>query len=832
MSATTKSLRCLIVEDVDDDAQLMLRQLRTDGHDVTWERVDTPEAMRAALARQPWDVVLSDYRMPRFSGLAALEILRASGIDLPFIIVSGTIGEAVAVAAMQAGVDDYLIKGELAHLTVAVERELRNAVTRRERAAVAAALRENQALLAQAEALGKVGGWEFDVETKQQTWTDAVYAIHELDRAVHPTVSQGVNFYTPESQLIIARAVQRAIELGEPFDVELEIITAKGNRRSVHAVGQAAPTRRKVSGFIQDITERKQAEATLRESEHQYRELFEAAGDALLLLTSDTGRVIDANPMATVLYGYERAELLTKQNTDLSAEPEKTTHRTHEAQSHPGQVYNIPLRLHRKKDGTVFPVEITARSFIQQGQSVLLVACRDITERKKAEAARREDEERHRTILQTSQDGFWVVDVQGHLKEVNAAYARMSGYRVEELLGMGIPDLEAAETAAVAAEHMQRIVRQGSDRFESKHRRKDGSVFDVEVNVQVQSGEGAGFVCFLRDITERRRAEQMVREKELKYRTLFETAEEAILLFTDGCWIDCNSGALKVFGCTREQIIGAHPSRFSPPTQPDGRPSEAEAIKLINLAFTGIPQSFEWEHCRADGTPFAAEVSLNRLDLGGKPHMQAIVRDISGRHRAEAARRQSEADLRRAQEIAHLGNWSMDLQENFLTWSAEMYRIFGATPETFDHTPEGIAKFIHPEDAALHSKSIETVQQGWTFEPLEYRAVRPDGEIRVVHVFACEMERDTAGRPVRVVGAVQDITERKKAEEQIRQSAEELRARNEMLSRFNAVAVGRELRMIELKQEVNALCAKVGEPPRFRVPQSAPAPPPVKETQR
>ena len=92
MNATTKSLRCLIVEDVEDDAQLMLDQLRTGGYDATWERVDTPEAMRAALDRQPWDVVLSDYRMPRFSGLAALELLRATGLDLPFIIVSGTIG--------------------------------------------------------------------------------------------------------------------------------------------------------------------------------------------------------------------------------------------------------------------------------------------------------------------------------------------------------------------------------------------------------------------------------------------------------------------------------------------------------------------------------------------------------------------------------------------------------------------------------------------------------------------------------------------------------------------------------------------------------------------
>ncbi|MCJ7431987.1 MAG: PAS domain S-box protein [Anaerolineales bacterium] len=146
-------------------------------------------------------------------------------------------------------------------------------------------------------------------------------------------------------------------------------------------------------------------------------------------------------------------------------------------------------------------------------------------------------------------------------------------------------------------------------------------------------------------LIEHRQAEEALRENELKYRTLFETADDAILLFADGRWVDCNAGALHVFGCNREQIIGAHPIQFSPPMQPEGRPSEEEAIKKINLAFAGEPQYFEWEHCRLDGTPFAAEVSLNRLDLQGNPHMLAIVRDISKRKQVEQALRQKVEEL-------------------------------------------------------------------------------------------------------------------------------------------------------------------------------------------
>jgi signal transduction histidine kinase len=126
-------LRALIVEDSEDDALLVLRELRRGGYDVVSERVDTPAAMKAALAKEPWDLIIADYAMPQFSGLAALKMLQENGRDLPFIIVSGAIGEDVAVEAMRAGAHDYLIKGNLARLLPAVERELREAEVRRER---------------------------------------------------------------------------------------------------------------------------------------------------------------------------------------------------------------------------------------------------------------------------------------------------------------------------------------------------------------------------------------------------------------------------------------------------------------------------------------------------------------------------------------------------------------------------------------------------------------------------------------------------------------------------------------------------------------------------
>jgi diguanylate cyclase (GGDEF)-like protein len=129
----TPRLRLLLIEDSEDDAALVVRALVRGGYDVTAERVDTPGALRAALNRQPWDIAIADYTMPGFSGTVALQILRERDADLPFIFVSGTIGEDAAVAAMKVGAHDYIMKGNLKRLVPAVDRELRDASVRRER---------------------------------------------------------------------------------------------------------------------------------------------------------------------------------------------------------------------------------------------------------------------------------------------------------------------------------------------------------------------------------------------------------------------------------------------------------------------------------------------------------------------------------------------------------------------------------------------------------------------------------------------------------------------------------------------------------------------------
>lgn len=138
-------LRLLIVEDSEDDALLVLRELRRAGYDVAFERVETAESMAAALRQQTWDLVIADYSLPQFSGVAALELLKSTGLDIPFFIVSGSIGEDLAVAAMKSGANDYMMKGNVKRLIPSIERELRDAEVRRQRREAEDALRDSEA---------------------------------------------------------------------------------------------------------------------------------------------------------------------------------------------------------------------------------------------------------------------------------------------------------------------------------------------------------------------------------------------------------------------------------------------------------------------------------------------------------------------------------------------------------------------------------------------------------------------------------------------------------------------------------------------------------------
>ena len=166
-------------------------------------------------------------------------------------------------------------------------------------------LEKSRNLLAETESIGKVGGWEFDIDSGKQAWTEEVYRIHEVALDLGPTVEKGIHFYAPDCRAQVQEVVRRAIDHGEPFDIESAIITAQGNRRDVHVVGRADLEHRRIYGFIQDITERKKAQAKLQLAANVFSHAREG-----ITITDPDGNIIDINPAFTRITGYSREEVL------------------------------------------------------------------------------------------------------------------------------------------------------------------------------------------------------------------------------------------------------------------------------------------------------------------------------------------------------------------------------------------------------------------------------------------------------------------------------------------------------------------------------------------
>lgn len=262
------------------------------------------------------------------------------------------------------------------------------------------------------------------------------------------------------------------------------------------------------TGIAHDITERQQAEAASRQAAGQWQTTFDAVGDAIWLLDNDS-RIIRCNRAAEELYDTNIEKIYGRPCWEI-------VHGTHTA---PENCPHQRLPESQKREMTETAIGncwyrvVVDPVFDEAGRLTGAVhIMSDITSRKMAEETLRRSEEKHRTILETAMDGFWLVDINGRLLEVNASYCKMSGYSEEELLSMTMADIEANESIEKIAERKERIKSVGEERFETRHRRKDGSIFDVEICVQYRPIEEGRFVAFLRDITERKQREQ---EKEL-----------------------------------------------------------------------------------------------------------------------------------------------------------------------------------------------------------------------------------------------------------------------------------------------------------------------------
>jgi len=271
-----KVLRVLIIEDSEDDTQLLLRELHRSGYEVEFERVETAEAMQMALALKTWDLIISDYTLPTFNAPNALAVLKASSLDLPFIIISGTIGEETAVTALKAGASDFLIKGNFARLGPAIERELREAESRHERKQAEEALAASESRYRTLFESNPHPMWVYDLETLRFLAVNDTAVEHysySRDEFLSMTIKEirpaedvpalMANLREAQKNLHTPTAWRHQKKDGTLIDVEITSHSVHWEERPARLV------------LANDITKRKQAEEALLQSEEQYRSLFE-----------------------------------------------------------------------------------------------------------------------------------------------------------------------------------------------------------------------------------------------------------------------------------------------------------------------------------------------------------------------------------------------------------------------------------------------------------------------------------------------------------------------------------------------------------------------------
>ncbi|NOU47756.1 MAG: PAS domain S-box protein [Bacteroidales bacterium] len=393
------------------------------------------------------------------------------------------------------------------------------------------------------------------------------------------------------------------------------------------------------------------------------------------------------------------------------------------------------------------------------------------------------------SLIEGTHIGTWEWNVQSGEIIINDDWAGMIGYPVNELMPITyktrlslIHTDDVNQMNELLSKHLAGELQYYDSEYRMKH--KDGHWVWIHdrgrVNSRTDNGKPMIMFGIHTDITKRRLTESEIKKSELKFKTLFESANDAIFLMDDEIFIDCNFKTGQIFGCSRQDIIEHSPVSFSPDYQPDGQLSSTRAKEKINAALRGEAQFFEWMHCRKDGSLFETEVSLNRIELDGKLFLQAIVRDISERKKAE-----EKINL-----LAHAIKNSADCicitDKNF-----KITFVNDSFCKVYDYMEEEI---IGQQIAVIISKnnlpeigkdlySTITKKEVWTGEVLNKRKSGNEFPIQL----SLAPLLNNSGDLIAVVGVVRDITDRKQAEAEIKKANEELVKLNTEKDKFFSI---------------------------------------------
>ena len=660
-----QSLRVLMVEDSEDDALLIIRELKKGGYNPVYERVETAAAMKKALSQNQWEIILCDYKLPKFDAPSAIALLKETNIDIPLIIVSGSIGEELAVECMRLGALDYIMKNSLSRLNPAIARELKDAASRSKR---------RQAETQREAALDALRESENKYRFLTEKMVDMVWTVNmDLQTTyVSPSIFRVLGFTQEErmkqtlSEIITQKSIERVVETlsiemernretgvdrHRSAKMELEYYHKDGStiwfENVIGFIGDDQGNTIGVHGVSREITERKQAEEKLTLNFE-----IQAAMNAILGLSLEDITVKEFLDSALdLVLSLKWLAIESKGAIFLADKAGETLH----------------LHVHKGFSGELYAMCST----VPFGHCL----CGKAAATRAIQFADRVDE-RHDTRYEgMSPHGHYCVPI-------------LSGDHI-----MGVISL---------------YVKEGHIRS------------PLEENfLKAVANSLAGTI-------KRKQAEEALRESEERYRALFDRSLDLIYIHDfEGRFIDANAATLNRLGYTNEEI---HTLNFALLLSEDQLPLAIKTLQEIRETGIQKNLT-EFRVLHKDGTQVYVETQGSSIMSNGTPvAILSIARDITDRKQTEKTLRESEKKYRELYDFLPIPVYDMDFKSNLTFVNRAVYKTFGGTEEDFKKRVSAW-QLLSPEDVEKSSKNIERLLTGEKIGWTEYTLTRLDGSV-------------------------------------------------------------------------------------------------------
>ncbi|MGB2723469.1 MAG: PAS domain S-box protein, partial [Nitrospira sp.] len=805
---STGPAHILLVEDNAGDARL-LRELLTEtgAGRLTLTHVDRLDAAIRCLTQAAFDIILLDLSLPDSQGAETLVRMHAAAQGIPIVLVTGREDEELGLQLIQAGAQDYLVKGQTTAPLLA--RALKYAV---ERKRLEEELRQKTRFLQSVLDNMAEGVVMADERGTFQVWNQAAeriigsgpadIGIGEWSKHYALFLPDRVTPF-PTDDLPLARAIR-----GEsvtdvliffhrphwPGEAWLSVTARPLLDDTGHLSGGVA--------VFRDITAAKRTDEALRDSQERYRLLVTKAND-IIYRTDASGRFTFVNPVAMRIMKYTEPELLGRRFIELiHPDHQPAAERFYGRQfvrKQPSTYYEF---LALAKDGSEVWIGQNVQVLLEEGQVVGFQAvARDITDRKRAEEARLESEERLRSIVQSTGDAIILMDTRGQVAFWNSGAEKIFGYTAEQMLGQPVTRIIPQRFREAHQRGVERVAAAGrltlqADMFELIGLRKDGTEFPLEFSLAAWTAKSTLFITgIIRDISERRQAETALRDSEERFRAIMNNSP-ALIFIKDlaGRYLQANRQFEIISHLSHEDLVGKTDEEVFPPEQAAVfRDNDRKVLE------TGEPMRFEESALHDDGLHTSIVVKFPLRNAQNRCYaLCGIATDITDRKRAEEARQQLAKDRLLLLESSGEGIYGIDREGRCTFINSAAARMLGYLPDELlgQDMHERIHHSFQDGMADPHSdcRIEETLEYGKGQKVDDEVYWRKDGT-----AFQIEYSSFPVLEQNRITGAVVvflDITARKRAEQQLTFSHDQLRklsARLESVREEERIFIAREI---------------------------------------